>query len=126
VPDVQPKNMIAMTLTADSMSAHRQVKSRSSTHNTGRQHPRRVQFDARELHGFGQPESRMAIGARSPSVELAGVCAREVAVAERQEGFAMLFVAACALSLLAGAALYIERSIAHWDSFESFVRAVLG
>lgn len=62
----------------------------------------------------------------SPTLRLAQECAREVAAGERAETSSLMFLGACALTVLAGAAVQLERCLANWASFESFVQAMLG
>ena len=120
--------MTATTLTFGPMTAHSQALGGRTTPTpqnslTGR--VRAIQ-EARPVATRRGPLGRTSMPPTAPTLDLARACAREVAAGERRDGVGMLFVTGCALAVLAGAAIYIERSLAHWDSFESFVRAVLG
>ena len=75
-------------------------------------------------HRAGGPNPRMATSS-SPSLALAAACAHEVRAGERTETTALLFLAGCAFAVLAGCAFHLERCLANWSSFESFVRAAL-
>lgn len=70
--------------------------------------------------------SRPTAGTISPTLHLAAECAREVAASHRVEATTLLFLAGCAAAVLVGCGLQIERCVAHWESFETFVRAMLG
>ncbi len=61
----------------------------------------------------------------SLDVEWARACAREAQLGDHLETWSLLFFGASAAVLLAGCAFHVERFIAHWDSFEDFVRAML-
>lgn len=76
------------------------------------------------MHRAGGPHPRAATPS-SPSLTLAAACASEVRAGERSETTALLFLAGCAFAVVAGCAFHLERCLAQWSSFESFVRAAL-
>lgn len=49
----------------------------------------------------------------------------EAARADQIDTVSMLFIAGCALVLLASCAVRVERCLAHWASFEQLVHAML-
>lgn len=49
----------------------------------------------------------------------------EAARADQIDTVSMLFIAGCALVLVASCAVRVERCIAHWASFEQLVHAML-
>lgn len=66
--------------------------------------------------------------APSPSsarLELAAACAREMRAEEKVETASLLFLAACAFTVIGGCILQLEQSAAHWAWFENLVRHVL-
>ncbi|MBL9136711.1 MAG: hypothetical protein JNK85_12615 [Verrucomicrobiales bacterium] len=62
----------------------------------------------------------------SPTLDLARACAREASAGETVETASLLFFGACAATLMVGCGFQIERFLAQWDSFQNFVRAILG
>jgi hypothetical protein len=62
---------------------------------------------------------------RRPTLELARACAAEASVGAQKDSQGLLFLAGCALSVAAGCAFHMEKFVAHWDTFESFVRALI-
>lgn len=81
----------------------------------------------------GSPAFRQRVGRSvprlatpsSPALTLAAACASEVRAGERTETTALLFLAGCAFVVVAGCAFHLERCLAQWSNFESFVRAAL-
>lgn len=59
------------------------------------------------------------------TIHIARACAREATTGNYVDTSCLLFLGGCALTLLAACGLHVERFVAHWDSFESFVRAVM-
>jgi hypothetical protein len=49
----------------------------------------------------------------------------DASLTDPSETSTLLFLGGCALALLAGCGLRVERFVAYWDSFENFVRAVM-
>jgi hypothetical protein len=62
----------------------------------------------------------------SPTLDLARACAREASAGETLETASLLFFGACAATMLVGCGFHLERFLAHWDSFQNFVRTALG
>jgi len=58
-------------------------------------------------------------------LELAKACATEASIRAQLDSHGLLFLAGCALSVAAGCAFHMEKFAAHWDTFESFVRALV-
>ncbi|MCC6232037.1 MAG: hypothetical protein IT580_05305 [Verrucomicrobiales bacterium] len=62
----------------------------------------------------------------SLNLQLARACTREAQLGDQLETWSLLFFGASALALLTGCAFQLEQFVAHWDSFEHFVHAMLG
>lgn len=60
------------------------------------------------------------------TTDLTRQLSRETAATDRAETSMMLFLSGCAVAFVAGCAVHVERFVAGWDSFETFVRALLG
>lgn len=72
------------------------------------------------------PTPKTPVESTSPTLDLARACAREASAGETAETASLLFFGACAATLLVGCGFHIERFLAHWDSFQNFVRTMLG
>lgn len=59
------------------------------------------------------------------TLELSRACTRVSAITGQWESYSILFLGACALAVVTGCLFHMERFVAHWDSFESFVRALV-
>lgn len=69
--------------------------------------------------------SRRNPGATSPTLELVQACAAASVAGQRLESTTMVFLGACAVALLGGCAFHLERFVAHFDSFQTLVQAML-
>lgn len=76
------------------------------------------------LHS-ARPLNARRTGNRRPTLELARACATEASIRAQLDSHGLLFLAACTLSVATGCAFHMEKFAAHWDNFESFVRALI-